>query len=427
MGARAVHEAGDGAVMPGAPLEQGDALAWTAWFRRDLMPWWVRQASDSVAGGFVDVLAPADLASGAPRTFSGAPKTCLAQARTLFTLSHLALGEGPGVNRALFEQGAAAAYRFLRDHVREPATGGYVRAVTHDGRATGVAADRVSRSYDQSFVVLALATYGRLAPSPEVAAALDACWAFIETRLVDPATGLLIEDDGVVDPGAPDAPLRAQNPHMHMFEATLQAFEMTGDAVWLARADKLLAVALEHFLDAATGTIMEFRAPDLSPAPGKAGRAREIGHQCEWAWLLHRYARLSGTAPVGETADRLMTFARRFGFCAQGPMRGAAYDAVAPDGTVMATTFLLWPQTEAGKAHIAGFERSGDPDQARLAREIAVLVFERYFAGRPVWCNQLDKGATVLQPEALTRLLYHVALFVTEGERLGLWPVDQGA
>ncbi|WP_246252404.1 AGE family epimerase/isomerase [Ancylobacter pratisalsi] len=423
MRAHAARVETDSAVMPAAPAGNRDAQAWAGWFRQELMPWWVRHAADPASGGFVDGLSP-DNGAG---TLVLAPKTCLAQARTLFTLSHLALGEACGEHRALFEQGARAAYRFLRDHMRDPATGGYVRAVTHDGRPTGAPADRVSRSYDQSFMVLALATFGRLAPSAEITAALDACWSFIETRLVDRATGLLIEDDSVCDAGAPDAPLRAQNPHMHMFEAALQAFEMTGDANWLARADALMVLALEHFFDATTGSIMEFRAPDLSPEPGRAGRAREIGHQCEWAWLLHRYARLGGATPVRETADRLMSFAQRFGFCPYGPMRGAAYDVVTPEGGVMAETFLLWPQTEAAKAHVAGFERTGDPEQARLARQIAVLVFERYFAGRPVWCNQLDAEAQVLQPEALTRLLYHVALFVTEGERLGLWPVEQGA
>ncbi|MCS0502756.1 AGE family epimerase/isomerase [Ancylobacter mangrovi] len=404
---------------PPAPIRR-DAGAWAAWFRRELMPWWAWRAADPDFGGFFDRL----LTDG--NVPAGEAKTCLAQARTLFTLSHLALG---GDEPALVA-GAHAAYRFLRDHILDPATGGYVRAVARDGRPTGVASDRVSRSYDHSFVVLALATYGRLAPSAaaatEIVAALEDCWSFIETRLVDRASGLLLEDDGVADPAAPDAPLRAQNPHMHMFEAALQAFEMTGEARWLARADGLLAVALKHFLDADTGTIMEFRAPDLSPAPGTAGPWREIGHQCEWAWLLHRYERLGGTAPVRAAAGRMMDFALAFGFCPEGPMRGAAYDGVAADGSLMAGTFLLWPQTEAAKAFVARFELGGEAgdaaEDARRAREIAVLVFERYFAGRTVWCNQLDAQGRVLQPEALSRLLYHVAMLVTEGERLGLWP-----
>ena len=50
------------------------------------------------------------------------------------------------------------------------------------------------------------------------------------------------------------------------------------------------------------------------------------------------------------------------------------------------------------------------------------LVFTRYFAGRAAWRNQVDNLGHTLQPLALSRLLYHVSVFVTEGERVGLWP-----
>lgn len=382
------------------------------WFVADLVPWWTGQAADAEAGGFFDALG----ADGTPIVTG--PKTTLAQARTLFTLSHLALFAGD----SRFSEAAGTAHQFLNAHLFDPARGGHVRAVARDGAPTGNAADLVARSYDQTFVLLALATYERLAPEAGTAAALDACWAFIAERLTDPATGLLLEDDGVRDPAAPDAPLRAQNPHMHLFEALLQAFEMTGAPVWMERAEPLLELSLRHFCDAETGSIAEFRAPGLGSLPRRLGTRREPGHQCEWAWLLHRYARLGGTADVLPVAERLMDFALRHGFCDAGPMRGAVRDAVAADGSILENTFLLWPQTEAAKAFAARFERSGDEVEAERARATLALLFERYFVRQRAWCNQLDAEARVLQPEALSRLLYHLALAVTEGARVGLWP-----
>lgn len=384
------------------------------WFVADLVPWWMEEAGDAEAGGFFDALG----AGGAP--FAPGPKTTLAQARTLFTLSHLAMFAG---DRQLTEA-AGRAHQFLNAHLFDPVRGGHVRAVARDGAPTGDAADLVARSYDQTFVLLALATYGRLAPAAGTAAAIDACWAFIAEQLIDPATGLLLEDDGVHDPAAPDAPPRAQNPHMHLFEALLQAFEMTGAPVWMERAEQTLELSLRHFYDAETGSIAEFRAPDLGSAPGRLGIRREPGHQCEWAWLLHRYARLGGAADVLPVGERLMDFAHRHGFCDAGPMRGAARDAVAADGGVLENTFLLWPQTEAAKAFSARFEQSGAEVEAERARAMLALLFERYFARQSAWCNQLDVEARVLQPEALSRLLYHLALAVTEGGRVGLWQAD---
>ena len=119
-------------------------------------------------------------------------------------------------------------------------------------------------SYDQSFVILGLATWGRLNPDDNINPELEACWLAIQKKLTDSETGLLLEHDNLPDPAHPEAPRRAQNPHMHLYEATLQAYEMTGRPIWLERAKQLRAKGLEYFFDLKTGTIVEFIAPDLS-------------------------------------------------------------------------------------------------------------------------------------------------------------------
>ena len=104
-----------------------------------------------------------------------------------------------------------------------------------------------------------------------------------------------------------------------------------------------------------------------------------------------------------------------------GEVRGAAHDAVAADGAWREECFLLWPQTEAIKAyvaqHLVGGATAGAKAQALLA-----LVFDRYFAGRAAFVNQLDATGAVLWPDALSRLLYHLVLALTEGAGAGLWP-----
>ena len=375
---------------------------------------WLSRAADTEHFGFFDTLD----AAGRPQL--RADKTILVQARMLFTLSHLALitgGETQLVELAKRQAGALAAFR--------KAAGLYCRAVRRDGTPTGRREDGIARSYDQSFVLLGLVTWNRIAPSVDTETEIEACWSAIGSQLTDATTGLLLEHDGVMDPAAPHAPPRAQNPHMHLYEACLQAFEMTGAAVWLDRASMLRNVALRYFFDEETGSIREWIAPDLADLPGAAGLRREPGHQCEWAWLLRREASFSGNASLDDLAVRLMNFADRHGFAQSGRMRGAALDAVSATGQIQEEAFLLWPQTEAIKV-FAQRHAYGDIAAGPRALDLVALVFDRWFSATPFWINRVDSAGLVLWPETLTRLFYHLALALTEGARAGLWAVPRG-
>jgi mannose-6-phosphate isomerase len=379
-----------------------DAGFWADWFWQDFLGDWLAQVQDGDLGVF-DALD----ADGNPDLT--ATKSLLAQARTLFTLSHAALLSGAPALKAAAGKQAAVLHRFRK------APGLYRCTANRDGSPTGHAADSAARSYDQTFVILGLVTWNRLSPSDAVPQLIEDCWQALQTQLTDAATGLLLNDDI----GANTTP--AQNPHMHLYEACLQAMRMTGDAVWLARAAKLRSTALAHFMDQDSGSIAEFLTPDLSPLPGADGQRREIGHQCEWAWLLLQEAELAANPNIGAPAARLLDFADRFGFTQTGPLHGAAFDAVSAAGAVTENSFLLWPQTEAIKTlairHIAG-----EPDAADRAQALMCTMFEGWFAGRPVFVNRLDAEGHSLWSEALTRLIYHVILAMTEGVRAGLWP-----
>jgi mannose-6-phosphate isomerase len=379
-----------------------DAAFWADWFWRDLLGGWMAQVLDGDFGVFdaLDAKGKPDLT---------APKSLLAQARTLFTLSHAALLSGGPALKAAAEKQAAFLQRFRK------APGLYRCNAKRDGSPTGQAADEAARSYDQTFVILGLVTWNRLSPSDEVPQLIEDCWQALTTQLTDPATGLLLNDDigGNLTP--------AQNPHMHLYEACLQAIRMTGDPHWLERAADLRSIALRHFMDHDSGSIAEFLTPDLLPLPGADGQRREVGHQCEWAWLLLQEAELAAQPDIGAPAAQLLAFADRFGFAKTGPLTGAAFDAVSAAGEVMENSFLLWPQTEAIKTlairHIAG-----EPEAAARAQALMCLMFESWFAGRPVFVNRLDATGDSLWSEALTRLMYHIILAMTEGTRAGLWP-----
>lgn len=378
-----------------------DAHYWSEWFWGTFFADWLSRVHDD-QGGVFDAL---DVAGHADPT---APKTLLAQARTLFTLSHAALVTGDPALVAAAQRQVTFLERFKK------ASGLYRCVVARDGNLTGNPEDTYARSYDQTFVILGLVTWNKLSPSDDVGALVEACWNAIAQQLTDPVTGLLRNDDSGADTGP------AQNPHMHLYEACLQAFRMTDDAIWLTRAAKLRAVGLRHFMDTQSGSITEFLTPDLQHLSGAAGQRREVGHQCEWAWLLLEEAELANDAGLRTPAKRLNVFADCYGFAQGGILEGAAYDAVSAQGAVVENKFLLWPQTEAIKI-LASRHRAGEPHVGARAQQLLCLMFEQWFAKHQVYINQIDGDGNTLWGEGLTRLMYHLVLALSEGSRAALW------
>mgnify|MGYP000125433051 CR=1 FL=1 len=80
---------------------------------------------------------------------------------------------------------------------------------------------------------------------------------------------------------------RQQNPHMHLTEACLAAYEATGETRFADAATKLIDLFQSKLFDQHSGTLAEYFADDWSRAPGEEGRLVEPGHQLEWAWILN--------------------------------------------------------------------------------------------------------------------------------------------
>jgi len=383
-------------------------------FANDFVPKWIEVVRDHELGGVVERL------DDAGQPVHGEAKTTLVHARTVFSLAHLHLLTG---NEALLAA-AGDVYRCMAEQLRLP-NGGYRYSVQAAGNVGDEAGGSICRAYDQSFVLLALVTLRQADPALVATEEIDGLWRFIQT-ITDPATGALFEDDVMARAGARPGDTRAQNPQMHMLEALLQAYELTGDRQWLERASDYVVLAERFFVDADTGAVREFVAHDLSPLQDAAGQRREPGHQYEWAWLLLRYVELGGDERVRPLAERMLAFADMHGFRRCGePMDGAPYDAVDNRGNVVEATHLLWPLTEAGKLaallHLHGAPSAGD-----RAREIERLIFGAYFHPTDIrWVNQLDGSGAVLWSDGLSRMIYHVLLFVTEGARAGLWEIKR--
>ncbi|AKS45829.1 mannose-6-phosphate isomerase [Octadecabacter temperatus] len=382
-----------------------DAQYWSNWFWDTFFADWLSVVQDDQGGvfDFLDLDGASDLSSG---------KTVLAQARSLFTFAHAALATGNPV----FIDAARKQADIVRSF--EKSKGLYRAKMTRDGQPSDAPEDSFARSYDQTFIILGFVTWNKIVPSAENAVLIEDCWAALQSDLTDPATGLLRNDDSGADTGP------AQNPHMHLYEACLQGFQMTQDAVWLSRAAGLREIGLKHFMDEDSGTIAEFLTPDLKPLQGANGQRREVGHQCEWAWLLLEEAELAQIDAPKTAAARLIAFTNQHGFARNGLFSGAVYDAVSAQGAVVENSFLMWPQTEAIKI-LSSRHRAGDPAAGEQAQHLMCLMFERWFTEYRFFINQLDANGTVIWGEGLTRLMYHIVIAMTEGAKAGLWEIPQ--
>lgn len=281
--------------------------------------------------------------------------------------------------------------------------------------AGGGLTDNSADLYDTAFVLFALA---------ETVSALDGAEHAREaaTGILKAVDAKLRAPDGGYFESLPADQTRHQNPHMHLLEACLALHRADPDGDHLARAGEIVSL-FDRFFTAGPGDLLgEHFAPGWTQPAGRDADIVEPGHQFEWVWLLHRYAALSGDRRFDGHAAALYRFGWNNGTHRGGRLGGGVYDEIDPSGAPISTSMLLWPQTEGIKAHLARAESAGDAEGVARARQLTRLMFKQHIAAdRPIWRNQIDPDGKTLQADAPTRLLYHVAMAIIEGQRLGAW------
>ena len=296
--------------------------------------------------------------------------------------------------------GAGEAVRlglgFLDRHAAQQG-GGYAWRYDLDHRPTDLTRDL----YDHAFVLLALsratAVLGTDAMRPRALALLE--WldgAFPHAH------------GGYLESLPPSLP-RRQNPHMHLLEALLAAYEAFGDAVFRLRANAVLDVFATRLFDSETGALPEFFDDRLMPDRSGGVFLVEPGHHCEWVWLLHRAAALGCPVSDSRIASRLMAFVDRHGL---DPSHGGVIDMVDSDGCVREAGCRLWPQTERLKAE---FLRSDGSPHTQLQ---AVRALAAYLRPDGLWHERRDAAGRLSNEPAPASSLYHLTGAITTVARL---------
>ena len=353
-----------------------EAAALKRWLFDVALPLWWKDGADRVRGGFHEAIG----LDGRPLARPHRARVIARQAFTYCEAGRLGW-QGP------WREAQRHALDYFRKHfVTADAT--VVSVVDLDGKIDDARFDL----YNQAFALLAYAgghrTFGEAdgwrAQAVELRTALEQSYPH-------PLGGFVEDRAG--------APPQRSNSHMHLLEAALAWTAIDDDPAWRRLADRIAALCLQKFVDPASGALREFFAADWSPAPGVEGRICEPGHHYEWAFLLDRWARLTGRSKP-EAVARLVAFADSHGLDTR---RGVAVNAVLADGSIHDPVARLWAQAERVRAYRA--HRHSDD---RVAAAVKGL---RRFLATPtpgVWFDQLAPDDVFVHEPARATSLYHI-------------------
>lgn len=364
-----------------------------SWMFDQALPFWAAHGLDREHGGYVEQLTldGRDAATDFKRT--------RVACRQIYVFSHAAtMGWSEGA--ALAEPGVA----YLTERAWQGPDKGFAKLTTRDGRVLDATPDL----YDLAFVLFAFSWRHRAMKD-----ALSLAWMyrtldFIEQHMRHPS-GLGFWHQ------LPPEGFRLQNPHMHLTEACLAAFEATGDQRFAAHAKALVELFRTKFFDTKSGTLAEYFNDDWSRAAGDDGRVTEPGHQMEWAWILNSARKLLGVDTAAEIRSAIW-FAEAYGV---DNRNASTYNAVRDDGTPIDRGSRTWPNTERLKAAVALYELDG-VDPAPVIDPTVELLLQRYLSHNPpgTWIDAFDSDGIPTATSVPASTLYHVFLAFAEVLRI---------
>jgi mannose/cellobiose epimerase-like protein (N-acyl-D-glucosamine 2-epimerase family) len=353
------------------------------------LPLWSSEGWDRMTGGFVDRLAPDGRADHA------APRRVFVQARQIYCFAKAAqIGWYPQ-GREIVLKGLEHLLAKAKSPDGRP---GFVHSLAPDGSVLDPRRD----TYDHAFVLLALASVYALDRDAQVRTEIDALLVFLDTQLRSPNGGYL--------EGMPSSMPRRQNPHMHLFEAMIAAFDATHDMVFQQRAGDLFGLFSANLYDKQKRVLGEYFEDDWSRIEPVVV---EPGHQAEWVWLLKGFERITG-CPTSRSRAELLETALKYRDAA-----GCVVDEGDAAGNIKRPSRRLWPQTEIAKAWIAQAE-GGEAGAAEEARA-ALSRLERHYLRHPVtggWYDQFDADGLSMVATIPASSFYHVLCACVEAEQL---------
>ncbi|MEO1324203.1 MAG: AGE family epimerase/isomerase [Pseudomonadota bacterium] len=343
---------------------------------------WTQSAWDPRRGGFIEHWhldgTPNDLANRRVRV----------QARQIFSFAKsIEMGwSDAGSAKRLINDGIA----YLDSKARHP-DGGWYHVIDPAGRPVDDRRDL----YDHSFLVLAGAAAYRATGNQLSLRLADESLDFMNSQM-RPDKGL-----GWLEGIPAELPRRA-NPHMHLLEALLALYEVTGREDTIAQAQEIVALFETHLFQPSDDILGEFFDQAWVIEESDAGAVFEPGHHYEWAFLLREYQDITGHDTTS-WQRRLIRKADKFG---RNSETGFLYNSVSAKGSALNSNSRLWHQLEEFRASLI------HPDLVSRSsvEKLIARIFESYLNRGPEggWVDEIDERGNAISSTVPASMLYHI-------------------
>ncbi|MBS1103277.1 AGE family epimerase/isomerase [Gluconobacter sp. Dm-62] len=363
-------------------MDADQKALWSGWLTRTVLPEWSGVGFDRGRRLYHERL-----------TLSGEPlvlpaSRLMVQARQISTFCRAALD---GLHDAS-TQALMCVEEVERLYRHRDGQAGWIFSVAPDGSPVGTKRDL----YAHAFILYAYGWAYRLSGNPHFLSV--ARQTVLELHEIFRA-----EHGGFLDEVPLTGQVRHQNPHMHLLEAFLVLFEVSGDSFYLDEATALVRLALDRLIQSGSGALLEDFVTDWRPSAPSGENRVEPGHLFEWSWLFGDYLRLNTAAKnagvIGQAAEGLFAFGMRYGV-----MGSVVRDAILDDGRVLENATRIWPQTELCRLLICRNER---PD---ILRGLSDHFFETFIPdqGSALWVDRFDASGKAAVSDVPASSLYHI-------------------
>lgn len=239
--------------------------------------------------------------------------------------------------------------------------------------------DTQSDAYALAFILLSFSHYYQVSGDERAIDMMEKTHHFLSDNMQADAGGFY--EAYPVD----ESQIRRQNPHMHLLEGYIAAYQATKNTLYKEQIQRLLNLALEHFYDKKTKTLREFFTNDWQADP-ETGNQVEPGHHFEWVWLLYQANNICPNPEYTDLAQNLWLIATRHGMA----KNGGIYNQIdGNDYSPIDEEKRIWPITEYLKA-ITSIPIGKEEKMLRI-EDALHFIENHYFLDNGRWNEYLDK------------------------------------
>ena len=262
--------------------------------------------------------------------------------------------------------------------------------------------DQHSDCYALAFVLLSFSYYFEATKDKRALKFIEYTHQFLQQKMACENGGFLEKFP------KPKDRVRRQNPHMHLLEGYLAAYNATNSSAYREEIKKLLNLTTAHFFDSSSNSLIEFFHYDWS-VHETLGESIEPGHHFEWVWLLHQANNIFPDQHYLDIADSLWKKACDYGF----DSKGGVYNQIhAKTGKVLDAEKRIWPITEYLKALCA--HKPENPETQKHLVSSLEFLFKHYLMKDGSWNEYLDAQNLAKSYPLPGTTSYHIFLGLIE-------------